>query len=133
VGDAAGGRAYGALRVPAGGRVCRTDAECARPGHVSPLVMDRATRVKPRLAARVTRQEWVWPLAFALAVMAFTSVPYLVGAASQNSNWRFGGFLLGADDGNSYLANMGEGAHGAWLFTLPYSTEPQRGVFLYSF
>ena len=87
----------------------------------------------PRLTPRVSRREWAWVVVFALVVMAMTTVPYLVAAGSQGSNWRFGGFLLAADDGNTYVANMGEGARGAWLFTLPYSTEPQRGVFLYSF
>jgi hypothetical protein len=82
---------------------------------------------------RVTRREWVWAAAFALVLMALTTVPYLVAAASQNADWRFGGFLLAVEDGNSYVAKMGEGAHGAWLFTLPYSTEPQRGVLIYSF
>jgi hypothetical protein len=82
---------------------------------------------------RVTRREWVWASAFAGVVMALTTVPYLVATASQNANWRFGGFLLAVEDGNSYIAKMGEGARGAWLFTLPYSTEPQRGVLVYSF
>ena len=95
--------------------------------------MDPDARLRPRITARVTAREWAWALVFALVVMAFTTLPYLVATASQNSGWRFGGFLLAADDGNSYMANMGEGARGAWLFTLPYSTEPQRGVFLYSF
>jgi hypothetical protein len=81
----------------------------------------------------VAQGEWRWATAFAVAVMAMTTVPYLVAAAGQNANWRFGGFLLAVEDGNSYVAKMGEGAHGAWLFTLPYSTEPQRGVLLYSF
>jgi hypothetical protein len=92
--------------------------------------MDTIARLTP---PRVTRREWVWAAAFALAVMALTAVPYLVAAASQNVNWRFGGFLLAVEDGNSYIAKMGEGAHGAWLFTLPYSTEPQHGVLVYSF
>ncbi len=93
-------------------------------------IVDSARRLD---APRVSPREWGWAAAFALGVMAFTTVPYLVAAASQNANWRFGGFLLAVEDGNSYLAKMNEGAHGAWLFTLPYSTEPQRGVLVYSF
>jgi hypothetical protein len=81
----------------------------------------------------VTRREWRWATGFALMVMAVTTVPYIVAAASQTPAWQFGGFLIAVDDGNSYLANMGEGARGAWLFTLPYSSEPQRGVLLYGF
>jgi hypothetical protein len=79
----------------------------------------------------VTRREWRWAILFAVAVMVFTTVPYLVAVTSQTAEWRFGGFLIGTEDGNSYLAKMGQGARGAWLFTLPYTSEPQRGVFIY--
>jgi len=78
-------------------------------------------------------REWAWAAGFGAAVMALTTLPYLVGFASQNDAWRFGGFLVGVEDGNSYLAKMGQGARGAWLFTLPYSSEPQRGVLIYEF
>lgn len=81
----------------------------------------------------ITRGEWRWAAGFAALVMAVTTLPYLVGAASQTSGWRFGGFVLGVEDGNSYIAKMGQGARGAWLFTLPYSSEPQRGVPLFEF
>lgn len=80
---------------------------------------------------KVERREWVWAAGFAALVMALTTLPYLVGGLSQTRGWRFGGFVLGVDDGNSYLAKMGQGARGAWLFTLPYSSEPQRGVPLF--
>ena len=91
-----------------------------------------APALRPRLGT-VTRREWGWASGFALLIMALTSVPYLAAAVNQTADWRFGGFLLAVEDGNSYLANMNEGAHGAWLFTLPYSSEPQHGVLVYSF
>ena len=81
----------------------------------------------------IARGEWRWAAGFAALVMAVTTLPYLVGVASQTSDWRFGGFVLGVEDGNSYIAKMGQGARGAWLFTLPYSSEPQRGVPLFEF
>lgn len=80
---------------------------------------------------RVAAREWRWVVVFAVAVMAFTTVPYLVAAASQTADWRFGGFLIGAEDGNSYLAKMGQGARGAWLFTIAYTSEPQQPVFMF--
>jgi hypothetical protein len=88
---------------------------------------------KAALARRVSPREWGWAAAFSLVVMALTSVPYLAAAASQSAAWRFGGFLLAVEDGNSYIAKMSEGAHGAWLFTLTYSSEPQRGALLFTF
>lgn len=82
---------------------------------------------------KVTRGEWAWVAGFSALVMALTTLPYLVGVMSQTNDRRFGGFVLGVEDGNSYIAKMGQGARGAWLFTLPYSSEPQRGVPLFEF
>ena len=82
---------------------------------------------------KITRREGLWAAGFAAVVMALTSAPYLVGFASQTGAWRFSGFLIAVEDGNSYIAKMAQGARGAWLFTLPYSSEPQRGVLIYSF
>jgi hypothetical protein len=81
----------------------------------------------------ISRREWAWAAGLALIVMALTTVPYVVAAGRSSPAWGFGGFLLAVDDGNAYIAKMAEGAHGAWLFTLPYTSEPQRGVFLYIF
>lgn len=80
---------------------------------------------------QVNAREWRWVAVFATAVMVFTTVPYLVAMASQTADWRFGGFLIGAEDGNSYLAKMGQGARGAWLFTIAYTSEPQQPVFMF--
>ena len=83
--------------------------------------------------ATITRREWAWAAVVAALVMAATTAPYGAGYASQTAEWRFGGFLIGVEDGNSYIAKMGQGARGAWLFTLPYTSEPQRGVLIYTF
>ncbi len=68
-----------------------------------------------------------WVILFAGVVMLFTTVPYLVGYASQGNDWRFTGFVFGVEDGNSYIAKMLSGAAGAWLFRTPYTAYPQRG------
>ncbi len=81
----------------------------------------------------VKRGEWGWVAGFAALVLALTTLPYLLAASASNGEWRFGGFLWGVEDGNSYIAKMGQGAQGAWLFTLPYSSEPQQGVLIYPF
>lgn len=81
----------------------------------------------------VKRSEWGWPIKFAALVMALTMAPYVVAELAQTPTLRFSGFLFGVEDGNSYIAKMNQGAHGAWLFTLPYSSEPQTGAFIYAF
>jgi hypothetical protein len=80
---------------------------------------------------RVTRSEWRWVLIFAAAASVLLALPYLAAYSAQGEEWRFSGFLFGVEDGNSYIADMRQGADGAWLFRIPYTTEPQNGALLY--
>ncbi len=82
---------------------------------------------------KISTQEWRWAAIFSAAMMALTCVPYLVGAARSGGDWRFSGFVIGVEDGNSYLAKMQLGAHGQWLFQLPYAIEehPKSAVYLF--
>ena len=82
---------------------------------------------------RVTRHEWLWVLAWAAAALLFSSVPYLLGAALSSDARVFGGFVLGVDDMYSYLAKMGEGARGKWLFHVVYTSEPHQGALFFLF
>jgi hypothetical protein len=82
----------------------------------------------------VTRQEWRWVLVCAVLVMAFTSVPYLMGwRVATATGLTFGGFVLGVEDGNSYLAKMAQGARGEWLFHIVYTSEEHEGAFFFPF
>ncbi len=81
--------------------------------------------------ARPDRQERKWVAVFAIAVMLVSLLPYLLGYTMQGADWRFTGFLIGVEDGNSYIAKMLSGSAGAWLFRTPYTAYPQRGVFLF--
>jgi len=68
---------------------------------------------------------------FAVVVMALTMVPYLVGYAQQGEEWRYTGFVIGVEDGNSYVAKMLSGSYGSWLFRSPHSAVEQNGVIAY--
>lgn len=78
---------------------------------------------------RVSVAERAWVGWFAAALAAFTSLPYLLAFARGAQT--FTGFLIGVEDGNSYIAKMLLGANGDWLFRSPYSIEPQTGALLY--
>ena len=69
-----------------------------------------------------------WVLIFAFCVLLVTSIPYGIGFLRQGNGWQFTGFVMGVEDGNSYLAKMANGARGDWLFRTPYTTFPQRGL-----
>lgn len=72
-----------------------------------------------------------WIILIGVLVMVGTSVPYLLGYACQGDKWHFTGFLIGVEDGNSYIAKMLTGAVGNWFFRSPYSSEYQAGVLAY--
>jgi hypothetical protein len=80
---------------------------------------------------RVTRSEWRWVLVFAAVASVLLALPYLAAYSAQGEGWRWSGFLFGVEDGNSYIADMRQGADGAWLFRIPYTTEPQSGALIY--
>ena len=67
------------------------------------------------------------------ALLFWTNLPLLLGWWLSNAASRFSGFVTFTADGFSYLAKMRQGAAGQWLFTLPYTTEPQQGAPLYPF
>ena len=76
----------------------------------------------------MTRQEGRWLLIYSAFLMLVTIVPYLVGYATENGEWRFSGFVFGVEDGNSYIAKMLRGSEGDWLFRTPYTIVDQRGT-----
>lgn len=79
----------------------------------------------------VSGAEWRRVIVSSAVLMLILTVPYLVGWLAAGTEWGFGGFLFGADDGYSYLAKMRLGARGDWLFTIRYTAEPHDGVLLF--
>jgi hypothetical protein len=63
--------------------------------------------------------------------MLLTCLPYARAAAAERDGWNFGGFLLAVEDGNAYIAQMGQGARGEWLYVPAYSSEPYPGALVY--
>lgn len=82
---------------------------------------------------RVSPAEWRWVCWTAAIVMAVTVIPYTLAADGLAHGQVFGALPLSVEDGFSYLAKMQQGARGAWSFTLPFSSEPHDGVFLFLF
>lgn len=83
------------------------------------------------MAASLKKHDRVWCWGFSGILILLTTLPYLVGFASQGESWRFTGFVFAVEDGNSYIAKMMLGARGDWLFRTPYTSLPQEGVLAY--
>ncbi len=80
---------------------------------------------------KVTRREWIWVFLASLAVVVLAALPYLYAWLSTPAGLAYTGFIINPLDGHSYLAKMQQGAAGGWSFTLPFTTEPQEGAFIY--
>jgi hypothetical protein len=74
-------------------------------------------------------RRWIWVYGLALACLC--SLPYVLAFSKEGSTWVFTGFVFGVEDGNSYIAKMLSGSHGAWLFQTPYTTMLQRGELIF--
>jgi hypothetical protein len=81
----------------------------------------------------ITRREWLWALGWAAFILLLTSLPYLYGAALSTPDNQFGGFVIGVEDGYSYLGKMRLGAEGGWQFHLFYTSEPHQSAWLFLF
>ncbi len=79
----------------------------------------------------ITKEEKRWLLYFSIGMIVLTTLPYVLGYTLQGQQWRFSGFFIGVEDGNSYIAKMLTGANGSWLFRTPYTAYPQSGAFTF--
>jgi hypothetical protein len=71
--------------------------------------------------------------AVAVLTLAVSCLPYAMGYGFASPGWDFCGFIINAEDSNTYLAAMQQGAQGAWRFHLLYTSEDHPGTLLYLF
>ncbi len=81
----------------------------------------------------VTRREWAWTLTASVGVLALAALPDVAGYLSQTSDLRYVGVAVALEDNLSYLAKMGQGERGQWLFHLPYGAAPSAGAPVYTY
>ncbi|NWF70971.1 MAG: hypothetical protein HXY40_17945 [Chloroflexi bacterium] len=76
----------------------------------------------------VSAREWRGVLLYALLLALISTLPYLAAWALQTPDTVFSGFLLGTEDGNSYLGKMRIGARGEWHFGIFYTSEQHNSA-----
>ncbi|HEY74345.1 MAG: hypothetical protein DRI81_19290 [Chloroflexi bacterium] len=81
----------------------------------------------------MNRKEWRWVALVTLALVAASSLPYLVAWAATPEGARFTGLLVNPLDGHSYIAKMRQGLDGSWRFRLAFTPESQDGKPVYLF
>ncbi len=85
------------------------------------------------MADRPVFRDKLFVLAVGIALALATTSPYLLGAALSSPDLQFSGFLIGQEDGSSYLCKMLQGYQGNWLFHLRYTPEPHEGELFFLF
>ncbi len=81
----------------------------------------------------IGRREWRWALTVAVLAVGLSTTPYAYASLTTPPALHFSGLLVNAYDGYSYLAKMQQGAHGEWLFHLPFTPEPHQGGLIFTF
>ncbi len=76
---------------------------------------------------------WAWARNWALAILLLSGLPYLIVFLATPDGWHYSGLLVNPYDSHSYLAKMGQGFEGNWLFHLTYTPEPHAGAFIFTF
>lgn len=72
--------------------------------------------------------------AYILLVLVFSGLvllPYYLAFQAPAENAVFQGMLVNPSDGQTYLAKMYQGWQGHWRFTLPFTSDPGEGVYLF--
>jgi hypothetical protein len=85
------------------------------------------------LHSPISAPEWRFAIVVGCIALLVTSVPYCLAASIATPGRVFGGFVYATEDCYAYLAHMNEGAHGDWLFTLPYTPETHSARLFYLF
>jgi hypothetical protein len=85
------------------------------------------------LKSLISGREYRFVLVIGILALTITSVPYVIGAARATEDRVFGGFVFALEDCYSYLAKMRQGAQGAWLFHIAYTSEPHMGTLFFPF
>ena len=84
-------------------------------------------------AQSISRREWRIVLLVAFGVTALLFVPYVLGYILARPGTEFTGIIMNPEDSQSYFAKMLEGYDGAWLYTIPFTTEPHAPAFVGGF
>lgn len=87
-----------------------------------------------RRITEISSGEWRWVTFMGALFVGLTLLPYaLAFALDQSASWRFMGILANPLDGATYLAKIGQGQRGAWLFSLAHTPEVTEAVALQIF
>ena len=72
---------------------------------------------------KLSRAEWVWLSIWCAITLGLSVLPFVWGWVATPAGQEFTGVLFNGPDTNTYLAKMGEGRRGEWVFRLAHTSE----------
>jgi hypothetical protein len=82
---------------------------------------------------QLDRREWMAVVVVAVLVTGLLQTPYWLGYTWARPGTAFTGILMNPEDTQSYFAKMLQGYEGAWLYTIPFTTEDHSPAFVGGF
>jgi len=82
---------------------------------------------------RISSAEWRWAWMSSIGVLLLSTIPYLVGYASQTSDWNFGGAVFDRMDYSVHLASIQTGLRGQWQYPMLHTSEPIQPAYVKTF
>lgn len=80
-----------------------------------------------------SRKEWFLAALVSLISTTILLIPYLLGYWFAQEGTIFSGILMNPEDSQTYFAKMLQGYDGAWLYAIPFTSEPHAGAFVGGF
>lgn len=81
----------------------------------------------------ITCAEWRWVIISSLGILFLSSIPYLVGYASQTPDLRFGGAVFDRMDYSVHLASIQTGLRGQWQYPMLHTSEQTEPAYVKMF
>ncbi len=78
----------------------------------------------------IPRREWLTAVAVTLLLILLLAIPYALGYTFAAPGTFFTGLLMNPEDSQTYLAKMWQGYDGAWLYTIPFTSETHQPAFV---
>ena len=75
-------------------------------------------------------KDFLWFFPSALAILAFSTLPYWVGRASATSQLLFRGTHFDTADYSVHIAMMQAGRMGSWTYSMRFTSEPHPAAFI---
>jgi len=78
----------------------------------------------------ISSRDWLWFMVITIVVLALSTIPYIVGFKTQDSESVFSGSVFYVPDYSVHMGAMQLGYRGDWKYQLLFTSEEHQGAFV---